>query len=452
MLNRDNLHQYQLDTVEFVKTTKKCALFLDMGLGKSISTLTALADLFETGEVSKVLVIAPLRVANSVWYAEVRKWEHTCHLSVAIATGSPAKRKAALESNAQITVMNQDVVTWLMHNSGIRWRWDTLVIDESHGFKSASSQRFKALKKAVPKINRAVLLTGTPSPNNYQDLWSQMYLLDSGERLGRTVTAYRSQYFHPSGFKGYQYSLNPGADHEIRKQIGDITLTLRAQDHIDMPERTDIYEPVYLPAAQMKRYKELEKDFYLQLEEDADEGIEAVTAGALAGKLLQFCNGFLYDEDKQGHDIHDEKIKALKELRENYPSENLLVAYNFKYDLELLTEAFPDAVVLDKEGAALKAWNRGEIGMLLAHPASAGSGLNLQEGGSVLVWYGLQWNLGNYLQFNARLFRQGQKQHVRIVHLVTQGCIDEKVVSAIKAKATGQQELINHLKLFNAEF
>lgn len=451
MLNRNQLHQYQNEDVEFVKATPACGLFLDLGLGKSVTTLTAISDLIESKQAKRVLIFAPLRVANATWSAEVNKWSHLKHLKVNVCTGTPKNRVNNLSSEADIYVINIENAKWLAHNSGVKWKWDMIVWDESHKWKNPSSQRFKALKRVLVKgkdfIQRKVILTGTPSPNNLLDLWAQVYLLDFGKRLGHSFTAYKNRYFD-SDYMGYSWTAKPESKDTIYRAISDITRTRSAEDHLDLPECIDLHEYVVLPAKVMKMYKELEKEFFIELNDE--ENIEAMTAATLGNKLLQLSNSGSYDADGKYHHLHDEKIKALQDLAED--GENMIVAYNYKFDLELLKQAFPDAVVLDKKGLAIEAWNRGEIKMLLASPASAAEGLNLQAGGSVIVWYGLTWSLGHYLQFNGRVYRQGQKKRVRIIHLVAKGCMDEKVLRALESKATTQQELLDYLKLYNEEF
>lgn len=442
MLTRDNMHNYQGATVEFIKAKKKCAAFLDMGLGKTVSTLTAASDLLDNFEVTKVLVIAPLRVANTVWQQETKKWAHLQHLHVNICTGSAAQRKAMFKADADIYVINRENVPWLIKN--LPWVFDMVVVDESSGFKSAKSQRFKALKRVTHKVKVMVELTGTPSPNGLMDLWAQIYLIDNGERLGRTMSNFKMRFFSPSGYMGYEYTLNKGAGDIIKALISDICITMSAEDYLELPPRVDVVEKIILPKIARDQYKEIEKSFVLSLGDDAN--IEAMSAAALAMKLLQISNGAVYDEDKVTHTLHDEKLKAMRDIIDDNPAENFLVAYNFKSDLARIKKAFPDAVVLSKSGEELADWNAGKIKMLLAHPASAGHGLNAQHGGSTVIWFGLNWSLELYQQFNARLHRQGQTRPVTVVHLVAEGCIDERVMGALSAKAQTQGELLEYLK------
>jgi SNF2 family DNA or RNA helicase len=444
MLSRDNLHDYQHRSVEFIKTTPKCALFVDLGLGKTITTLTAIKDLTDSFDVVKVLIIAPLRVANTVWNKEILNWSHLRGLSYSIATGTERERIAALFKSADITLINRENVQWLVKHYGNKWPFDCVILDESSSFKSPTSQRFKALRKVTNKISRMIQLTATPASNGLLDLWSQICLLDDGQRLGRTMTNYKSRFFE-ADYMGYKFLPREGAKEKIYSAIEDIVLTLKAEDYLEMPKRIDVTVKINLPKVIQKQYDEFERDFLFTINDDT---VTALSAGVLANKLLQFCNGALYIDDLKNYQIiHDLKIEALKEILEENPNENILVAYNYKTDLIRLQEAFPDAVVLDKKGAAVDQWNNGEIKILLAHPASAGHGLNLQHGGSVIVWFGLNWSLELYQQFVGRLDRQGQTKPVRNIHIVADGCIDEKVMTAIQSKAETQNDLLNFLKI-----
>lgn len=443
MLNRNDLHDYQKRTVDTILNQDKCALWLFMGAGKTVSTLTAVTDLLDSLTVNKVLIIAPLRVANSTWHNEIKNWEHLQDLTYSIVTGTQKNRIAALHCDRDIYIINRENIKWLYDYYGNKWPFDMIVIDESSSFKSASSQRFKALKKVLPYVDRVVELTGTPTSNGLLDLWAQMYLLDYGQRLGRNMTAYKQRFFE-SDYMGYSFKPRKGSEQIIYDLIDDLCVTMLAEDYLELPKRIDITVPVALPAKLQKEYDTLEREFVATLN---DSDIEVFNAAALAGKLLQFCNGAIYtDENKNWTELHDLKIKALQDIVEDNTNENILVAYNFKTDLVRLQKAFPDAVVLDKAGEAITQWNDGKIKMLLAHPASAGHGLNLQHGGSMIVWFGLNWSLELVQQFNARLYRQGQTKPVRIVSIVADGCIDNKVQIAIANKATTQSELLNALK------
>lgn len=367
MLFRDDLHDYQRRAVEFILEKKRCALFLEMGLGKSVSSLTAISDLIDGFAVHKVLVVAPLRVANSVWKQEARRWQHLQHLEVAVCTGTARQRLSALQSDADVYVINRENVVWLQEHYGKRWPFDCVIIDESSSFKSPSSQRFKALRKVIPHTEYMVLLTGTPSPNGLLDLWSQVFLVDFGASLGRTMTMYKSRFFE-SDYMGYKFSPRAGSADKIHELIRPFTLSMRSEDYLDLPDRIDLEEVIDLPAKVLREYQEFERDLFIEL--DAGEEIEAKSAAVLANKLLQYANGALYtDTHGSWAKVHDLKIDTLRELVEQNEGENILVAYNYKSDLERLKKAFPDAVQLGKDADIIDRWNDGEISMLLAHPA-----------------------------------------------------------------------------------
>ena len=444
MPSRNDLHPYQHRMIDFIYNTPKCAVWAGLGLGKTVTTLTAITDLLDSFSVSKVLIIAPLRVANSVWHTESKRWTHTKDLTFSIVTGSEKERISALFKSADIYVINRENVQWLVEHYKTKWPYDLVVIDESSSFKSASSQRFKALKKVRTLTDRMVQLTGTPSPNGLIDVWSQMFLLDGGERLGKTMSAYKMRFFE-AGYNGYSFKPVKNADKIIHKLIDDIVISLNVDDYLEMPERIDTVMRVNIPPARLAEYKQLEREFLIQIN---DAEIVAYNAATLAGKLLQYCNGAMYtDELKNWTEIHTAKLDALDEILEDNQDENLLIAYNYKTDLIRLKARYPDAVVLDNDPDIITRWNNGQIKILLAHPASAGHGLNLQHGGSIIVWFGLNWSLELYQQFNGRLHRQGQTKPVRIVHIVADGCIDDKVMRAIENKAQTQDELLNALKL-----
>ena len=444
MPSRNDLHPYQHRMIDFIYNTPKCAVWAGLGLGKTITTLTAITDLLDSFSVSKVLIIAPLRVANSVWHIEAKRWAHTKDLTFSIVTGSEKERISALFKSADIYVINRENVQWLVEHYKTKWPYDLVVIDESSSFKSASSQRFKALKKVRTLTDRMVQLTGTPSPNGLIDIWSQMFLLDGGERLGKTISAYKMRFFQ-TGHNGYTLTPVNNADKIIHRLIDDIVISLNVDDYLQMPERIDTVMRVNMPPARLAEYKQLERDFIMQIN---DAEIVAYNAATLAGRLLQMCNGAMYtDELKNWTEIHTAKLDALDEILEDNQDENLLIAYNYKTDLIRLKARYPDAVVLDNDPDIITQWNNGNIKMLLAHPASCGHGLNLQHGGSIIVWFGLNWSLELYQQFNGRLHRQGQTKPVRVVHIVADGCIDDKVMRAIENKAQTQQELLNALKM-----
>lgn len=445
MLSRANLHDYQNRTVEFIKTKKRCGAFLEMGLGKSVSTLTAVSDLLDEFSVRKVLVIAPLRVANSVWAQEVAKWKHLEHLRVSVCTGAEKNRRAALHRDADIYVINRENVVWLVDLFGKKWPFDMVVVDESSSFKNPSSKRFRALKKVLPFTSYMVVLTGTPSPNGLIDLWSQVYLIDFGESLGRTITGYRQRFFDQD-YMGRNWILRDGSADKIQNLISDCVISMSAEDYLSLPERIDLSEKIKLPPEAMRRYKEFEKTLLAQLE--TGEEVEAMTAATLANKLLQFASGSMYvDEHKNYAEIHSAKLDALAEIVEENEGENILVAYNYRFDLERLLKRFPQAVLLDKEQSTIDRWNRGEIKMLLAHPASTAYGLNIQSGGAIIVWFSLNWSLELYQQFNARLHRQGQEKPVRVIHMLSEGTIDERVMSALGSKDATQSSLLTALKV-----
>ena len=438
------MHDYQHRAVNFILDKKKVALFLSMGCGKTVSSLTALVDLLDSMAVNKILIIAPLRVANTVWHTEAENWQHTKGLKINICTGSEKNRRAQLHKSADVYVINRENVEWIVELYGKKWPFDCVIIDESSSFKSPSSRRFKALKKTVSLTEYCVLLTGTPSPNGLLDLWSQFYLLDHGARLGRTMTAYKQRFFK-SDFMGYKYELRKGASDEIYSLIADITLSMQADDYIKLPDRIDSSVFVELPPAKLKSYKDFERESILELEDSDD--VEAVNAAVLGNKLLQFANGAIYT-DALGNwsDLHRVKLDALNDIIEDNAGENILIAYNYKTDLERLKKKFPDAVVMDKDGEAVARWNNNEIKLLLAHPASAGHGLNLQKGGSLIVWFGMIWSLELYQQFNARLHRQGQTKPCRVVHIVASQTIDEKVLTVLSDKNAVQNNLLTALK------
>ena len=443
MLSRHNLHAYQNKAVDFILSEKRCMLALEMGLGKTTSTLTAVCDMLDSFTANKVLVVAPLRVANSVWAQETRLWEHLNHLRVSVCTGAEKARRSALSLDADIYVINRENIPWLVVNYGKNWDFDVVVIDESSSFKNPSSKRFKALRKMLPKIETMVLLTGTPSPNGLLDMWSQMYLIDYGERLGRTLTGYKQRFFEADYF-GRKFEIRNGAAEKIHSLLTDKIIHMSADDYLDMPARIDLSVEVDIGNA-LIGYQEFERTMLAELE--TGEEVEAVTAAVLANKLMQYANGALYTDDQGSwQETHSAKLDALAEIVEDNTGENMLVAYNYKSDLVRLLKRFPHARVLDKSQDTIDAWNRGEIPMLLAHPASAGHGLNLQKGGALCVWFGLNWSLELYQQFNARLHRQGQTHPVRIVHIVARDTIDGRVLSVLRDKDASQSSLLNALK------
>lgn len=440
MLGRKNLHDYQNYAVSFIKERRKCLLFLDMGLGKSVITLTSISDMMDDFLIDKILILAPLRVCNTVWKQEIDSWSHL-NMKAVICTGSAKERTDALNSQADIYIINFENVAWMVDN--FPWTYDALVIDESSAFRSHRSKRFKKIKKNMHKTKVSIMLTGTPTPSGYINLWAQVYLVDFGKRLGKTITNFRNRFFKSAGYMGYSYELTEGSQEKIENAISDISISMSAEDHLDLPDVIYINEYVNFDAKTKSIYRELQDEFIVSL---AGTDIECPSPGVLSNKLLQICNGAVYDEEKNYHVLHDEKIKYMKEIIEDNPSENFLVAYNFKSDLERLKKAFPEGVVLDSSNATVEKWNSGKIKILFAHPASAGHGLNLQKGGSVIIWFGLNWSLELYQQFNARLNRQGQTKKVRVIHIVAKGSLDELVMLALSQKAKTQQQLLDYLK------
>lgn len=445
LLNRELLHDYQERCVTHVINTPKNALWCDLGLGKTLITLTSIVDLRDSFEVNKTLIIAPLRVANTVWHTEIKNWQHTKHLTYRICTGSTKNRLAQLMLPADIYIINRENIKWLVDYYGKEWPFDHVVIDESSSFKSSSSQRFKALKKMFPHITRMSQLSATPASNGMLDVWSQIALLDNGDRLGRNMTQYKQRYFE-SDYMRYKYTIKPQAQEMIENKISDLIVSLKAEDYLELPDRIDLTHLVDLKPAHLKQYQEFERELVLEVDTQ-DDNVLAANAAVLAGKLLQFANGSIYlDDTGKSELIHTAKLDALADIVDENPNENMLVAYNFKFDLEQLKAKFPHAVVLSKSGVEVDQWNKGEIKMLLAHPASASFGLNLQKGGSMMIWYALPWSLEYYQQFNGRLYRQGQTKPVRIIHIVANSTIDERVMNILADKAVVQDDLLNALK------
>jgi SNF2 family DNA or RNA helicase len=439
-------HVYQDHITQQIIEQMAVGAFLDMGLGKSISTLTAVTELMHNYfDVAKVLVIAPLRVAKYTWAEEIAKWDHTKYLKLAKVLGPEKVRLAALNSQADIYVINRENVVWLVDHYGKDWPFDMVVIDESSSFKSHQAQRFKALRKVRPLIKRIVELTGTPAPNNLLDLWPQIYLLDRGERLGKTITGFRERYFEPDQRDGhtiFSWRLKDGADKAIYKKIEDICVSMKAADWLKMPEKISNIVKVPLSDTVRILYKQLERELLIPYTEG---DVVANTAAVLSNKLLQLANGAVYDENKAIRIIHNEKLDALDDIIESANGNPALVFYWYKHDYDRLKERFPAARSLDNP-QDIEDWNKGKIPLLLAHPASAGHGLNLQAGGNTIVWFGLTWSLELYEQANARLYRQGQKNGVIVHHLVAEGTVDEDVMRALEGKAVGQDALMQAVK------
>jgi SNF2 family DNA or RNA helicase len=403
--------------------------------------------LYDRFEVNKVLVVAPLRVAEDTWTKESAKWDHLRGLRVVRVLGSQAQRIGALETDADIYCINRENIPWLVKYYGTEWPFDGVVLDELSSFKSPSSKRFKAMRKVRPLIKHIVGLTGTPSPNGLIDLWAQIYLLDRGKRLGRTLTEYRNRYFNPgrrNGYVVYDWVPKDGAEDEIYRRISDICISMKACDYLKLPERVDVVRTVKLDDEAQTAYTEMEKEAVLEL--GPNEIVDAGTAAVVSGKLLQIANGAVYDENGKTHIIHESKLDTLEDVIEAVNGRSVLVFYAYQHDLERIMQRFPQARKL--EGSAeIDAWNRGEIPILLAHPAGAGHGLNLQAGGNHIVWFGLTWSLELYQQANARIYRQGVKgERVTITHLVAEGTIDEDVMRALDGKATRQDALLEAVK------
>lgn len=440
-----NPHEYQTYTTNFIIKNPVSAILLDMGLGKSVITLTAINKLmFDSFEVKKVLVIAPLRVARDTWPAEIEKWEHLQNLRYSLAIGTEQERRFALMSKADIYIINRENIGWLINRSGLAFDYDMVVIDELSSFKSNNAKRFKSLLKVRPTIRRIVGLTGTPSSNGLMDLWAQYRLLDMGERLGRYITHYRNNFFVPDKRNHhmiFSYKLKPGAEKAIYGLISDITISMKSVDYLKMPECVINEVRVTLDENERKKYDALREDMIVGLD---DGDIDAVSAAALSNKLLQMANGAVYADGSRAVHIHERKLDALEDLIEAANGKPVLIAYWYKHDLERITKRFDVRQLKSSED--ITDWNKGNIPVAVIHPASAGHGLNLQSGGSTVIWFSLTWSLELYQQTNARLWRQGQKDTVVIHHIVTKDTIDENVMKALRKKDKTQSELIDAVK------
>jgi len=438
-------HKYQDYATRFILEHPIAAVLLEMGLGKSVITLTAIFDLtLDSFEIRKVLVIAPLRVGIGTWPAEMKKWDHLNGLTCSVAIGSETQRKAALLQPAQVYIINRENIDWLVNKSRLPFDYDMVVIDELSSFKANSSKRFKALRKVRPSVKRVVGLTGTPSSNGLIDLWAEVGILDMGQRLGRYITHFRNNYFMPdkrSQQMVFSYKPRPGAEEAIYQLISDITISMKNTDYLKLPELVINEIPVRLSEKETDCYQTMKREMVLSIQ---DKEIDAVHAAALSGKLLQMANGAVYDESGGVAHIHDRKLDALEDLIEAANGKPVLIAYWFKHDLKRILERFP-AERLDSTGS-IKRWNDGDIPVAVIHPASAGHGLNLQSGGSTLVWFSLTWSLELYQQTNARLWRQGQKDTVVIHHIIAKSTIDEQVMKALRLKDKTQTALIEAVK------
>lgn len=438
-------HEYQSYATEFILSHPISAVFLEMGLGKSVITLSAIFDLcLDSFLVCKVLVIAPLRVARDTWPAEINKWDHLKGLSYSVAVGTEKERIDALKKQSTVYIINRENVDWLVHKSGIPFHFDMVVIDELSSFKSYGAKRFKSLLKVRPSVKRIVGLTGTPSSNGLMDLWAEFRILDLGQRLGRYISHYRNTYFKPDKRNAqiiFSYKPLPSAEEEIYKQISDITISMKSTDYLKMPEYVSNEVFVTLSEKEWEVYSDFKEDMVANL---GDEEIDAVNAAVLSGKLLQMANGAVYDSENKAHVLHDKKLDALEDLIEGANGKPVLVAYWYKHDLERIKERFPVRQIQSSKD--IEDWNNGKIPIAVIHPASAGHGLNLQSGGSTLIWFGLTWSLELYQQTNARLYRQGQKDTVIVHHIITKNTIDEDVLLALTKKEKTQDALIDAVK------
>jgi len=446
-----NPHEYQRYAIEFIKNNPIAAILLDMGMGKSSITLTAIKDLmYQSFEVDKVLIIAPLRVAKHTWSGEIEKWEHLKDLRYSIVVGTAAQRIKALKKDADIYIINRENVPWLIEQSGEPFDYDMVVIDELSSFKNWQAKRFRALMKVRPGVKRIVGLTGTPSSNGLMDLFAEFKVLDMGARLGRFISQYRLNYFKPDRVNGnivYSYKLLPGAEETIYDKISDITISMKATDYLEMPELISTEYPVYLSVNELETYEELKKELVLNL---PGGEITASNAASLSGKLSQMANGAVYTDEESYLTFHERKLDALEDIIEAANGKPLMVAYWYKHDLIRIEERLQKLGVtyqrLDSD-VSIERWNKGELPVALIHPASAGHGLNLQSGGATMVWFGITWSLELYQQTVARLWRQGQtSETVKIIHIISKGTIDERIMQALSEKDNTQAALIDAVK------
>lgn len=443
-------HDYQVYASEYIKEHETAAVFLECGLGKTSITLTAIHDLmFDRFEIRKVLVIAPIRVAKMNWPDEIEKWDHISDLRYSVAVGTETERMAALEERADIYLINRENVQWLVEKSGLPFDYDMVVVDELSSFKNWQAKRFKALMKVRPKVKRIVGLTGTPSSNGLMDLFAEYKLLDMGQRLGRFIGQYRNRYFVPdktNGYVVYSYKLLPGAEEAIYDRISDITISMKSADHLKMPELVNSRYMVRLDEPELVKYERMKRDLLLQLPEGE---VTAANAAALSGKLSQMANGAVYSDDGAYETIHDRKLDALEDIIEAANGKPVLAAYWYQHDLERIQDRLSGLKIgfarLDQE-RNIRRWNEGKVSVGLIHPASAGHGLNLQSGGNILVWFGLTWSLELYQQTVARLWRQGQKEAVSVIHILAAKTIDEQIMRALEAKNYTQKALIDAVK------
>jgi SNF2 family DNA or RNA helicase len=444
-------HDYQAYATHFIEDNRISAILLDMGLGKTVITLTALNDLlFDSFEIHKALIIAPLRVARDTWPNEIKKWSHLSELIPSVVVGTEKERIAALKRKADIYIINRENVPWLIEKSGTRFDYDFIVIDELSSFKNHRAKRFQSLLKARPLASRIVGLTGTPAGNGLMDLWAEFRILDYGKRLGRFITHYRNTYFYPDKRNGmviFSYKPLAGAEEAIFDQISDITISMKAADHLDMPDLISTEHKVYLSKKEFDKYESFRKSLVLELE---GKEITAQNAAVLTNKLSQIANGAIYGEGGESEVIHSKKLEALEDIVESANGKPILVAYWFKHDLERIKEKLDEmGVIYDQIDSeeSIKKWNRRELQVGLIHPASAGHGLNLQEGGSTIVWFGLTWSLELYKQTNARLWRQGQESDtVVVIHIIADQTVDEMILKVLNGKETVQNALFEAVK------
>lgn len=438
-------HSYQEYAIRYIETHPISALLIDMGLGKTSITLTAIRNLlFDSFEVCKVLVIAPLRVAKNTWTDEIKKWEHLSTLTYSLIVGNENERLSALNEKADIYIINRENVDWLVNKSGYKFDFDMVVIDELSSFKNHQSKRFKSLMKVRPFVKRIVGLTGTPSSNGLMDLFAEFKILDMGKRLGYFIGQYRNTYFKPDKMNGpivYSYKPLPNAENAIYEKISDITVSMKANEYLKMPELLTSNYVVELSNSEKNQYDEMKKSLVLEI---TDGEITASNAASLSNKLCQLSNGAIYDDEQNIVEIHDRKLEALENIIESMNGKPLLIAYWYRHDLERIKSRF--SVRKIKTSEDISDWNDGKIPVALIHPASAGHGLNLQNGGSTLVWFGLTWSLELYQQTNARLYRQGQKNTVVIQHIITKGTIDEQILKALQKKNKTQADLIDAVR------
>ena len=443
MLNENDMHQYQHNMVDFVLENKRCGVYADMGLGKTVISLTALAKMFDNLSTGKALIIAPKRPSLVTWPAEIKKWQQASHLSYKVLTGlSQVKRKAALKGSEDIHIINRENVKWLVTALGKKWPYDTVIIDESHSFKSSKSQRFRALRKMSPFISKMVHLSGTPATNGLMNLWAQIFLLDNGERLGKSFVGFKNRYFD-SDYMGYKLTLKEESEEIIHEKISDITVSLDVDDYLKLPDKVETTVKIQLNSKLRDQYDTLQADELLEI---GDDTITAANAAGVINKLSQFANGAIYNnpDTKDYTIIHEAKLDALEELIENANGKPVLIVYNYQHDMKRIIKRFKAETL--KDDKTIKRWNAGKIDKLLVHPGSAGTGLNIQEGGNIIIWFGPTWNLEHKLQMDARLHRQGQTSKVLVHTIIVEGTVDELIIAAQNDKSLTQASLLRTLK------